>query len=92
MNIALASDSRLPNVTGWVPQKQALRETLVFGTYINEWTFPGAHLVKNPFAMQETQVRSLIVRTIPWRRAGQPTLVFLPGESHGQRSLVGHSP
>ena len=25
----------------------------------------------------------------PWRRAWQPTLAFLPGESHGQRSLVG---
>ena len=24
---------------------------------------------------------------IPWRRAWQPTPVFLPGESHGQRSL-----
>ena len=29
---------------------------------------------------------------IPWRRAWQPTPVFLPGESHGQRSLVGQSP
>ena len=28
----------------------------------------------------------------PWRRAGQPTPVFLPGESHGQRSLAGYSP
>ena len=28
----------------------------------------------------------------PWRRAWQPTPVFLPGESHGQRSLVGYSP
>ena len=26
---------------------------------------------------------------IPWRRAWQPTPVFLPGESYGQRSLVG---
>ena len=26
-----------------------------------------------------------------WRRAWQPTPVFLPGESHGQRSLVGYS-
>ena len=26
-----------------------------------------------------------------WRRAWQPTLVFLPGKSHGQRSLVGYS-
>ena len=28
---------------------------------------------------------------IPWRRKGQPTPVFLPGESHGQKSLVDHS-
>ena len=27
---------------------------------------------------------------IPWRRASQPTPVFLPGESHGQRSLAGY--
>ena len=31
------------------------------------------------------------VGKIPWRRARQPTPVFLPGESHGQRSLAGHS-
>ena len=32
------------------------------------------------------------VRKIPWKRAWQPTLVFLSGKSHGQRSLVGYSP
>ena len=32
------------------------------------------------------------VGKIPWRRAWQPTPVFLPGEVHGQRSLVGYSP
>ena len=32
------------------------------------------------------------VGKIPWRRAWQPTPVLLPGESHGQRSLVGYSP
>ena len=32
------------------------------------------------------------IRKIPWRRAWQPTAVFLPGESHGQRSLEGYSP
>ena len=32
------------------------------------------------------------VRKIPWRRKWQPTPVFLPGESHGWRSLVGYSP
>ena len=29
---------------------------------------------------------------IPWRSVWQPTLVFMPGEAHGQRSLVGYSP
>ena len=29
---------------------------------------------------------------IPWRREWLPTPVFLPGEFHGQRSLVGYSP
>ena len=32
------------------------------------------------------------VRKIPWRRKWQPTPVILPGESHGQRSLVDYSP
>ena len=32
------------------------------------------------------------VGKIPWRRKWQPTAVFLPGESHGQRSLVGYNP
>ena len=32
------------------------------------------------------------VGKIPWRRAWQTAPVFLPGESHGQRSLVGYSP
>ena len=29
---------------------------------------------------------------IPWGRKWQPTLAFLPGESYGQRRLVGYSP
>jgi len=32
------------------------------------------------------------VGKIPWRKKWQPTPVFLPGESHGQRSLAGYSP
>ena len=32
------------------------------------------------------------VGKIPWRREWLPTPVFLPGESHAQRSLVGYSP
>ena len=46
-------------------------------------------------AMRETQVQSLVQEDpmkSSWRREWQPTPVFLPGESHGQRSLVGYSP
>ena len=32
------------------------------------------------------------IRKISWRRKWQPTLVFLPGKSHGQRSLAGCGP
>ena len=32
------------------------------------------------------------IRNIPWSRAWQPIPIFLPGEFHGQRSLVGSSP
>ena len=50
-----------------------------------------AQVVKNSPAMQETQVPSL-VRKIPWRRDCQSTPVFLPGESHGPRSLADYRP
>ena len=33
-----------------------------------------------------------LVRKIPWDSTWQPTPVFLPGESYGQRSLAGYSP
>ena len=52
-----------------------------------------AQTVKHLPAMQETWVRSLGGEgSIPWRRKWQPTPVFLPGESHGWRSLAGYSP
>ena len=41
--------------------------------------------------MQEMWVQSLGWED-PWRRKWQPTPVFLPGESHGQRRLAGFSP
>ena len=49
-----------------------------------------AQVVMNLSAKQATWVQSLD-REDP-RREWQPTPVFLPGESHGQRSLVGYSP
>ena len=50
-----------------------------------------AHTIKNLSAMWETWVRSLGEK-VSWRRKQLPTPVFLPGESRGQRSLVGYSP
>ena len=50
-----------------------------------------AQLVENLPVTQETQF-SFWVGKIPWRRDKQPTPVFLPRESQGQRSLVGYSP
>ena len=37
-------------------------------------------------------VGSLLDWKTPWKRAWQPTPVFLPGESHRQRSQVGYGP
>ena len=41
---------------------------------------------------KHNETRDPWVGKSPWRRAWQPTPVFLPGESHGQRSLEGYSP
>ena len=54
------------------------------------WAFLVDQLVSNPPAMWETWVQSWVGK-IPWRRAWQPTPAFLPGESHGQRSLAGYN-
>ena len=59
---------------------------------MNSWGFPGGSVVKDLPAMQETQVQSLGWEDPLWRRKWQLTPVFLPGKSHGQRSLAGYSP
>ena len=56
--------------------------------------FLSGSVVKNPPAvqeMQETRVQSWVGK-IAWKRAWQLTLVFLPGEFHGWRNLVGYNP
>ena len=50
-----------------------------------------AQTVNNLPEMQETQVLSLVWED-PWKREWQPTTVFLPEETHGQRSLAGYIP
>ena len=50
-----------------------------------------AQSVKNLAAVQETRVRFL-GQEDPLEKEMATTPVFLPGESHGQRSLAGYSP
>ena len=59
------------------------------------WASQVGLVVKNPPAQGRRHKRHRFdpwVGQIPWSRAWQPTLVLLPGESHGQRSLVGYCP
>jgi len=56
--------------------------------------FPGGSVVENPHFTGQCRKRrrhsfNPWVEKIPWRREWQSTPVFLPGTSHGQRSLVG---
>ena len=51
--------------------------------------FPGGS--DSPPVVQQTRV-SPWVRKIPWRRQWLSIPVFLPGEFHGQRNLVGSNP
>ena len=71
----------------------------LFGTLITEIQrppqgFPGGTVVKNPSAVQETRDAGSIpgLGRSPGGGKRQTTPVFLPGESHGQRSLVGYRP
>ena len=49
--------------------------------------FPGGHAGETDRCVFDPWVGKIL-----WSRAWQPTPAFLPGESHGQRSLVGYSP
>ena len=61
-------------------------------------SFPGGSVVKNPSAnagdnsLIPGKIKSPRIGNIPWRKKWHPTPIFLPGKSHGQRSLVGYSP
>ena len=72
-----------------------------FGHSANFWFFLGGYQ-KLRAALVAQMVKHLPqcrrhrfdtwVRKVPWRKEWLPTPVFLPGEFHGQRSLVGYSP
>ena len=54
--------------------------------------FPGWFSGKESACQCRRQRFDPWVRKISWRRKWQPTPVYLPGKSQGQRSLVGYSP
>jgi len=54
-------------------------------------SFPSGGAVKNRLQLRRCRFDPWVGK-IPWRRAWQATSVFLPGKSHGQRSLAGCSP
>ena len=54
--------------------------------------FSGGSVVKNSPANVGDSGLDTWVGQIPWRRKWQPTAVFLPGKSPGEKSLAGYSP
>ena len=54
--------------------------------------FPGSSIGKESACQCRRHGFDPWLGKIPWRRKWEPTPVFLPGKSHGQKSLVGYSP
>ena len=83
-------------------KQQGRRNSCLWSTYLEiqinvqlaflSWGFPGSS--ESPCQWRSHRRHGFYpwVGKIPWRRAWQPTPVFLPGESHGQKSLAGYSP
>ena len=81
----------------WWKQKRCLLSCLdvIFGKLLDNLASQVALVVKNlPANAGDARDSGSIpgLGRSPWRRKWQPTPVFLPGESHGQGSLVGYSP
>ena len=66
-----------------------LRMTLLAKFASFQTGFPGGTIVKDHLLMQRYGVNPWVRKT-PWRRPWQPTPIFLPGKSLGQRSLTGY--
>ena len=66
----------------------------VTNRYTSPKGFPGGTAVKNSSCNtgDAGDLGSIWPGKIPWRKEWQPTPVFLPGKSHGQRNLAGYSP
>ena len=62
-------------------------------TRLSDWTELNWWLIRSRIQLQCRRPRfDPWVGKIPWKRKWQSTPVFLPGKSHGQRSLSGDGP
>ena len=79
----------------WEPSPQ-IKASLLFLNFLKSAlrmmsVFPGGSDGKESACQCRRSRFDPWMRMIPWRREWLPTSVFLPGESHGQRNLVGYS-
>ena len=75
--------------------KLSIKNEIIIKTFYDMNDFPSGVSGKEPACQCRKHKRERFhsrARKIPWSRKWQPTPVTLPGESHGQRSLVGYSP
>ena len=83
----------------WVFALLALAFVIIIKPFFTEMLYYSHHSIVPPGASRVTQCYRIClpcrrcgfnpwVRKIPWRRKWQPTQIFLPGKSQGQRSLV----
>ena len=94
--------NRIPGVGTWFMLKLGARDDISWSVSCLVWysddscsLLPGWLNGKEPACHCSRCKRHRFdpwVGKIPWRRKWQPTPVFLPGKSYGQRSLVGYSP
>ena len=103
LNILLCTDLGLPwwlSSSGWRGRWEGGSG---WGTHVNPWLFH-FNVWQNSLQIKKKKKESTCqcrrrkkcrfdpwVRNIPWRRKWQPSPLFLPGKSHGQRSLAGYS-
>ena len=73
------------------PNKQIFKSFPLLMESVWKWKSLEAQMVKNLASLQETLVRSLGWENL-LEKGVVPTPVFLTGESHGQRSLMGYTP
>ena len=84
----MTSARHISRADGWL---KSLRQPGNFQLSVDIQGFPGSSDGKQPACNVGDPGLDPWVENIRWRREWQLTPVFLPGESHGQRSPVGYS-